>query len=283
MIQPEPEDLPKDNPKLEIAVLSHIKFLSTDACLICHGDAKFSIESHSEIVDIGIGGNCSSLGARSVFKTSIVGDCSGLKPMVCVWDVMKEWAPCYAADKGPEWKEIVSFWFPECDGAGTLTISEGSTVTIFAAATTFSDRNLLGMKISRLTWVPQIHALKLWKDMVGEDNSSREKIGSFSSKKTKEVSKRKLEHVMDAVNGNIEGVCFAFDREENKGRHKEGRPLSAPVELEQGCYVALCWSMIRKQSMCDQPKLKLKELTHGCSGHYSRFEKCNSSCFAYAS
>ncbi|GKB55432.1 hypothetical protein Tco_0906185 [Tanacetum coccineum] len=73
---------------------------------------------------------------------------------------------------------------------------------------------------------------------VGEDNSSHKKIECLSSKKTKEMSKQKTEYVMDAV------YVLLADREEKKGSHKEGRPLSAPVEL---CYVALCWSMIRKQ------------------------------------
>nr|GEV23186.1 zinc finger, CCHC-type, retrotransposon Gag domain protein [Tanacetum cinerariifolium] len=38
---------------------------------------------------------------------------------------------------------------------------------------------------------------------VGEDNSSRKKIESLSSKKTKEMSKQKPEYVMGAVDGNI--------------------------------------------------------------------------------
>ncbi|GJY38016.1 hypothetical protein Tco_0424380 [Tanacetum coccineum] len=87
MIQPEPEDLPKDNPKLEIAVLretgsilllseSQVGLLTlkndnngpndvlhitspafssflTDTCLICHGRLiSYLLTSHSEIVDI---------------------------------------------------------------------------------------------------------------------------------------------------------------------------------------------------------------------------------------
>nr|GEW64777.1 hypothetical protein [Tanacetum cinerariifolium] len=51
---------------------------------------------------------------------------------------------------------------------------------------------------------------------------------------------------MEAVNGNIEGVCSACRPGGKKGSHKEERPLSAPVEL---CSVALCWSMIRKQRL----------------------------------
>nr|GEX06010.1 hypothetical protein [Tanacetum cinerariifolium] len=65
------------------------------------------------------------------------------------------------------------------------------------------------------------------------------KIESISSKKTKEMPKQKPEYVMDAVNGNIEGVCFACGP-----GGKEGRSLFAPVEL---CYVTLYWSMIHKQ------------------------------------
>nr|GEY75885.1 hypothetical protein [Tanacetum cinerariifolium] len=72
----------------------------------------------------------------------------------------------------------------------------------------------------------------------GEDNSSHKKIESLSSKKTKEMSKQKPEYVMDAV------YVLLADREEKKGGHKEGRPLSAPVKL---CFVVLCWSLIRKQ------------------------------------
>ncbi|GJT16851.1 hypothetical protein Tco_0875557 [Tanacetum coccineum] len=60
MIQPEPEDLPKDNPKLEIAVLSDamhkpfsaIRVSSPETCLIVAEIHTLSIDISSEIVDI---------------------------------------------------------------------------------------------------------------------------------------------------------------------------------------------------------------------------------------
>nr|GEZ06912.1 bulb-type lectin domain-containing protein [Tanacetum cinerariifolium] len=41
--------------------------------------------------------------------------------------------------------------------------------------------------------------------MVGEDNGNRNKIGSCSTKKAKEVAKTKPEHVMNVIDGNTEG------------------------------------------------------------------------------
>ncbi|GJU26608.1 hypothetical protein Tco_1165229 [Tanacetum coccineum] len=60
MIQPEPEDLPKDNPKLEIAVLSYcnalplsaIRVSLTETMSLCSGDTPLSMTSNSEIVVI---------------------------------------------------------------------------------------------------------------------------------------------------------------------------------------------------------------------------------------
>ncbi|GJR79432.1 hypothetical protein Tco_0150217 [Tanacetum coccineum] len=71
MIQPEPEDLPKDNPKLEIAVLRHhgpmrqsqpfqpFRFLSQNLSHLSLRYTRYKLTSQSEINDTEYGANCS--------------------------------------------------------------------------------------------------------------------------------------------------------------------------------------------------------------------------------
>nr|GEV56855.1 hypothetical protein [Tanacetum cinerariifolium] len=73
---------------------------------------------------------------------------------------------------------------------------------------------------------------------VGEDNSSRKKIESLSSKKTKEMSKQKPEYVIDAVNGNIEGVCSAYGP---GGKERQPQRRAATF---CSCRTMLCCSLL---------------------------------------